>query len=158
MSAKKNVVVLFGGRSSEHEVSRVSAESILNNIDRDSFDVTMIGITKDGRWLKYDGSINHIGNGEWQKIAEESATSKIYEISEMSAKNFINKVAGLEIEGVDVIFSIIHGNNGEDGTLQGFFELAEIPYVGPGVLGSALGMDKVYAKMVFVLYQKRDKT
>lgn len=155
---KKTMAVIFGGQSSEHEVSRVSAESVIRNIDKDKFHVAMIGITKDGRWLKYDGPEDKIGSGEWQALAEEAAKaakdgnvalagSPDGDIA--SPKDFITRWGIGDGGAVDVIFPVLHGTNGEDGTIQGMFEMAGIPYVGCGVLGSALGMDKAYSKIVF---------
>lgn len=164
MANKKRIAVIFGGQSSEHEVSRVSAQSVLENIDRDKYDVVMVGITKDGRWLGYDGPVHKIGNGEWQPIAEAKAltSNKSYkaqleegpgtlpEDTASSARTVLKAAAREEENGpIDVVFPVLHGCNGEDGTVQGLFELAGIPYVGCGVLGSALGMDKAYSKIVF---------
>jgi len=167
MSSKKNVAVIFGGQSSEHEVSRLSAESVLKNIDRKKYDVVMIGITKDGRWLHYDGPVEKIGSGEWQAIAEAGISSgKRLSLKEsfpdekenengiavagQSVEEILNVAGGcVENKKIDVVFPVLHGCNGEDGTIQGLFELAGIPYVGSGVLGSALGMDKAYAKILF---------
>lgn len=165
MNRKRRIAVVFGGQSSEHEVSRVSAESVIRNISKDKFDIIMIGITKDGRWLGYDGPVDKLGSGEWQAIAEEN--SKSSNIPGMLPKESLSnenqnmpvqvsarsifKAAGAENEqkGIDAVFPVLHGCNGEDGTIQGLFELAGIPYVGPGVLASALGMDKIYSKIVF---------
>jgi D-alanine-D-alanine ligase len=165
MSGKIRVAVIFGGQSSEHEVSRVSAESVLRNIDREKFDVKMLGITKDGRWLSYDGPVELLSTGEWQKIAETKALSA-YKTENKPVENIENETAALalgasarnifKVSGtesdtgkIDVVFPVLHGCNGEDGTIQGLLELAGIPYVGCGVLGSALGMDKAYSKIVF---------
>lgn len=168
MKDKKRIAVIFGGQSSEHEVSRVSAESVLKNIDSDKYEVEMLGITKDGRWLSYDGPVGLIGTGEWQALAEARAGLKTGSRSMLnsgecdelpvnsmsgadSSARGILKAAGVEREDkkIDVVFPVLHGCNGEDGTIQGLFELAGIPYVGCGVLGSALGMDKGFAKIVF---------
>jgi len=173
MQNKIRVGIIFGGKSSEHEVSRVSAQSVIENINKDKFDVVMIGITKDGRWLNYEGPVDKIGSGEWQAIAEQSLTkqqavlsgadiSKIdtdtvctdndtkKEACGADIRSFIESIAGNgSRKKIDVIFPVLHGCNGEDGTMQGLLELAEIPYVGPGVLGSALGMDKAYSKIIF---------
>lgn len=165
MSFKKRIGVIFGGSSSEHEVSRVSAESVIRNIDRTKYDVVMVGITREGRWLSYNGPVEKIGSGEWQKIAESEAALRLKKSfaheDEVSKDNYLAddinsargmlKAAGAEEPGrnIDVLFPVLHGCNGEDGTIQGLFELAGIPYVGSGVLGSALGMDKAYAKIIF---------
>jgi D-alanine-D-alanine ligase len=152
--SKKRVAIIFGGQSSEHEVSRVSAQSVIENIDRQKYDVEMIGITKDGQWITYDGPVEKIGSGEWQAMAEhklleqkrsgEDASSQITTAN--SARNVISNSSKAPI---DVVFPVLHGCNGEDGTIQGLFELAGIPYVGCGVLGSAVGMDKAYTKIIF---------
>lgn len=145
MSDRKRVAIIFGGQSSEHEVSRFSAEAVLRNIDTDKYDVSMIGITKDGSWLSYDGPISLIGTGEWQALAESRVKSQQVLLTAGSAIAEAEK----DNKKIDVVFPVLHGCNGEDGTIQGLFELAGIPYVGCGVLGSALGMDKAYAKIVF---------
>ncbi|HHV98314.1 MAG TPA: D-alanine--D-alanine ligase [Clostridiaceae bacterium] len=154
MVEKKHIAVVFGGKSSEHEVSRVSAQSILQNIDRNKYDVTMIGITREGRWLIYDGPVEKLPTGEWQAIAESQADSGN---APLPSSGYLGNPAGiLEAAGagqgkkkIDVVFPVLHGCNGEDGTIQGLLELAGIPYVGCGVLASALGMDKAYAKIIF---------
>jgi len=145
MSDKKRVAVVFGGQSSEHEVSRVSAEAVIRNIDTEKFDVAMIGITKDGRWLPYKGPVGLIGTGEWQSLAESSQASDRALLTAGTAIAEVQK----DDKKIDVVFPVLHGCNGEDGTIQGLLELAGIPYVGSGVLGSALGMDKAYAKIIF---------
>lgn len=159
MRDKKRVMVIFGGQSSEHEVSRVSATSIINNMDKTKFDISLVGITKEGRWLPYNGPVEKIASGEWEEIAINKMVKSI-----SSRDNIINAIVsqGASSEAiikdekeensncpVDVVFPVLHGCNGEDGTIQGLFELAGIPYVGCGVLGSALGMDKIYAKIIF---------
>lgn len=151
MSNKKKIAIIFGGQSSEHEVSRVSAKSVIENINRDKFDVVMIGITKQGRWLRYDGPVEKLETGEWQALAEASALNgkPAALFQENSARDLVASV-GADPEGkIDAVFPVLHGCNGEDGTIQGLFELAGIPYVGCGVLGSALGMDKAYSKIIF---------
>lgn len=145
MSNKKRVAVIFGGQSSEHEVSRRSAESVLNNINREKYDVLMFGITKDGRWLYYDGPVDKLVTGEWEAIAEAGKQPVLP--ADTSIKSVFS-TAG-QSGAIDVVFPVMHGTNAEDGTIQGFFELAGIPYVGAGVLGSALGMDKAYSKVIF---------
>jgi D-alanine-D-alanine ligase len=145
MSDKIRVAVVFGGQSSEHEVSRFSAESVIRNINPDKFDVAMIGITKDGRWLTYDGPVGLIGTGEWQALVEAQERQKHALLTAGEAIADAERGNGK----IDVVFPVLHGYNGEDGTIQGMLELAGIPYVGCGVLSSSLGMDKAYAKIVF---------
>ncbi|NLN05054.1 MAG: D-alanine--D-alanine ligase [Clostridiaceae bacterium] len=132
--AKKITVgVLFGGKSAEHEVSCISAYSVLKNMDREKFDIKMVGITKDGDFLPFEGPIEDIKEHRWTK------TEYIKGITE-----------GVKVlESCDVIFPVLHGTNGEDGTVQGLLELLDKPYVGCNVLSSALAMDKAYAKIVF---------
>ena len=152
--SKKRVAVIFGGQSSEHEVSRVSAQSVIENIDKNKYDLVMIGITKEGKWLNYEGPIGMIGSGEWQEVAQKALlnagnsddSKDIMATGDNSAKGMISHAAK---EPIDVVFPVLHGCNGEDGTIQGLFELAGIPYVGCNVLGAAVGMDKAYTKIIF---------
>ncbi len=151
---KKTVAVVFGGQSSEHEVSRVSAQSVLENINREKFNVKMFGITKEGRWLEYSGDITKIGSGEWEQIQLLSSGDNVSEASTSNGGSNIEYKNALcainnDENKIDVVFPVLHGCNGEDGTIQGMLEMAGIPYVGCGVLASAVGMDKVYTKMVF---------
>lgn len=130
---KKKVAVVFGGKSSEHEVSLVSAASVLRNIDKSKFEVVKIGITKEGNWLSYEGTIENIENGTWYKDEaniEKDAQNKLF-----------NKE-------VDVIFPVLHGLYGEDGTIQGMCKLIGLPFVGCDVMSSAVCMDKIYSKYV----------
>ncbi len=141
--SKKTIAVLFGGQSSEHEVSLVSATTIIANINKDSYDVIMIGITKDGRWLKID-NVEDLKSGQWINskytaiISPDSSHKGLLILSEKS----------YEIKNIDVVFPVLHGKNGEDGTVQGLFELAGIPYVGCGVLASSVSMDKISTKII----------
>lgn len=140
---KKTVAVLFGGQSSEHEISCISAVNIISNINKDLYEVLMIGITKDGRWLKIQ-SPEEISSGEWKKsqvtaVLSPDASQKGILI--LNGKNY-------ELRKVDVIFPALHGMYGEDGTVQGLMELAHIPYVGCGVLASSVSMDKFYTKII----------
>jgi D-alanine-D-alanine ligase len=127
---KIRVGVIFGGRSGEHEVSLRSAESILKSIDRNKYDVVPIGITHEGRWLSAKNAVAMLP----AKDQIEKTLSSGESIT-LPAEPIRNGV-------VDVIFPVLHGTYGEDGTIQGLLELANVPYVGAGVLGSAIGMDK----------------
>ena len=152
--SKKRVAIIFGGQSSEHEVSRVSAQSVIENIDKEKYEVEIIGITKKGQWLKYNGPVAKIGSGEWEAVAHnkllEGKSSENETASEITNVNSARQViAGNTKKPIDVVFPVLHGCNGEDGTIQGLFELAGIPYVGCGVLGAAVGMDKAYSKIIF---------
>lgn len=156
MSSKKKVLIIFGGKSSEHEISRISAISILKNIDSDKFDVSMLGITKEGKWLPYNGPIQKISSGEWEQIALKEEVEKLIVgnvlIKSIKGNSFIatdKAIIDKQRDKIDVVFPVLHGCNGEDGTIQGFLELTGIPYVGCGVLSSAVGMDKVYTKIIF---------
>lgn len=140
---KKNVLVIFGGQSSEHIVSCMSAVNVINHIDRNLYDVVLIGITEEGKWLLTE-SVDAIKDETWrngtvQAILSPDATEKCVIVMD-----------GVKTEKikVDVVFPVLHGLYGEDGTIQGIFELAKIPYVGCGVLASAVSMDKLYTKIV----------
>lgn len=140
--AKKKLVVIFGGRSSEHEVSCISVQTVAKAVDTDKYDMTLIGITKDGKWLKAD-SIESIADGSWYDSQVRAV------ISPDSAKEIIIKDGDrIYAEPVDVIFPVLHGLYGEDGTIQGLFEMADIPYVGCGVFASAAAMDKFHTKII----------
>lgn len=140
---KKTVAVIFGGCSSEHEVSLVSAATIIANINENVYDTVLIGITKQGEWLLVD-SVQDITSGAWVNSKKKAIISPD---SEHKGILIIegNKVTNIP---VDVAFPVLHGLNGEDGTIQGLFTLAKIPYVGCGVLASAVSMDKVYTKLI----------
>ena len=143
MKDKLNVAVLFGGQSSEHEVSCVSAVTVISAIDREKYNLILIGITKDGQWIKTD-NIEAIKNGSW-KNGDTRAV-----ISPEAAKPSVLFIKGNEVvmQSIDVVFPVLHGMYGEDGTVQGVFELAKVPYVGCGVLASSVSMDKVYTKII----------
>jgi len=127
---KIRVGVIFGGRSGEHEVSLRSAESILKAIDRNKYDVVPIGITHEGRWLASRNALSMLpAKDQIQKVLTDGESITLP--AEPAAQGM-----------VDVIFPMLHGTYGEDGTIQGLLELANVPYVGAGVLGSAVGMDK----------------
>ncbi|BBF44527.1 D-alanine--D-alanine ligase [Lachnospiraceae bacterium KM106-2] len=141
--SKLTVAVLFGGQSSEHEVSLVSAATIISNINTEIYNVLMIGITKDGKWLKVD-SVEDIKNGNWLKGKVTAVISP--DTGHKGVLLLENDKA--TVQKVDVIFPALHGLYGEDGTVQGLIELSRIPYVGCGVLASAVSMDKLYTKII----------
>ncbi|OQB13361.1 MAG: D-alanine--D-alanine ligase A [Firmicutes bacterium ADurb.Bin193] len=143
--SKQKVCVIFGGNSSEHEVSRVSARNVINNLDKNKYEVYPLGITKEGQWLLYSGDISKLDNGEWEKSNVHKAI-----ISPDSGDKCILVFKGNTVEkiNIDVAFLILHGRNGEDGTVQGLLQLAGIPYTGSGVLSSALCMDKASSKLI----------
>jgi D-alanine-D-alanine ligase len=169
MAKKLRVGILFGGRSSEHEVSLLSAASVLQAIDHDQFDVTPIGITKEGRWLAAADARGLLSGdegaaGQQLRAGDPAATpgAKLLhdgiptllspEPVRSPAPDQGRKPGGQHLGGqpLDVVFPVLHGTFGEDGTIQGLFELAGIAYVGSGVLGSAAGMDKDVMKRLFV--------
>ena len=140
---KKKVLVLFGGQSSEHEISRLSAANIIDGIDRDRYEVVLVGITKTGRWV-YTESAEQIRDGSWRDGSIKAAL--LPDAEEQALLLFRGEKTEKVV--IDVIFPALHGLWGEDGTVQGIFELAQIPYVGCGVLASAVSMDKYYTKLI----------
>lgn len=137
--------VFFGGKSGEHEVSLMSAASVINAIDKTKYEVKMFGITREGRWLLYDGPVSHIADGSWQRDAEEALRrdERKYGFTVLAAGGRSLK------DMIDFALPVLHGPYGEDGTIQGLFEMIGIPYGGCDVIGSALAMDKIAAKQVF---------
>jgi D-alanine-D-alanine ligase len=127
------LLVVFGSQSSEHEISCISAGNILENIDLNKYTVTKLGINKAGEWFKFKGSNKSIKSNSW--------------INEKENLEVVKDVIGL-IKEHDVAFPVLHGKFGEDGTIQGLFELCEVKYVGCGVLASAVGMDKEFTKIL----------
>lgn len=147
---KINIVVLFGGQSSEHEVSRVSAQSVLENLNPEKYNISVIGITKQGRWLPYTGEYDRIGSGQWEAEALSMADVITQAKSSGSDGTLSGFLKALSRNGeVDVVFPVLHGSNGEDGAMQGLLELSGIPYVGCGVMSSSAGMDKAISKVIF---------
>jgi D-alanine-D-alanine ligase len=165
MAKKLRVGILFGGRSGEHEVSLLSAASILEAIDRDKFDVTPIGITKEGRWLAAGDARGLLEAGTsaaprrfragdpdttpGAKLLQEGMPTLLAPEPGSSTSLVQNQGRPSQAQSLDVVFPVLHGTFGEDGTIQGLFELAGIAYVGSGVLGSAAGMDKDAMKRLF---------
>jgi len=149
MKKKIRVGILFGGKSAEHEVSLQSAKNVYDAIDREKYEPVLIGIDKSGRWLLSDNESRFLLNADNPRLIRLNASSDevalvpqsrgaIANLSEMKSDNFI-----------DVVFPILHGPFGEDGTVQGLLKLADIPFVGAGVLASAAGMDKDVMKRLF---------
>jgi len=171
---KMRVGILFGGRSGEHEVSLLSAASVLNAIDKEKYEVVPIGITKDGRWLTAEHAENLLtgklvleprnlragdpdttssaavlARGEAVVVPPEPVHRHSGLVPFQTDAGLMRRASDRAIN-VDVIFPVLHGTFGEDGTIQGLLELADIPYVGAGVLGSAAGMDKDIMKSLFI--------
>ena len=140
------VAVVFGGRSGEHPVSCTSAASVLAHLDPDLFDVTAIGITRAGRWLQLDPAKTPAIIG--RDLPEVTDGTEVAMRADPTSSALTR--AGAPALDVDVVFPLLHGPYGEDGTIQGLFELAGLPYVGPGVLASAVAMDKEFTKKLLV--------
>jgi D-alanine-D-alanine ligase len=147
MKKRIRVGVVFGGRSSEHEVSLVSATSVIQALDKKKYEVVPIGITKEGRWLSSSTTLALLKSGKGLDKAPERVL--LPDPTQKSLVEFRSDGLSTTNEPLDVVFPVLHGPYGEDGTIQGLFDLANVPYVGAGVLGSALGMDKVLQKQVF---------
>ena len=141
---KKTVCIIFGGRSSEHEVSCVSAANIIRYIDQERYDVLTVGIDKDGSWYLFDGSAEAMCVGSWKNRLGKSCV--LSPDPKHHGLLVFHQNGEVSVTPVDVIFPVLHGKNGEDGTIQGLFELSGIPYVGCGVLASSACMDKVTTK------------
>ncbi len=143
---KLNVCVLFGGISPEHDVSLRSAESVLNNMDTEKYHILSVGITKEGKWFLYGGTdYSLLPSGQWQQHPDNCPAA----ISPVRGEGLLCFTAGgVKREAVDVVFPVLHGENGEDGAMQGLLQMAGIPYVGPHVSASAVAMDKTLTKLV----------
>ncbi|MCD6109715.1 D-alanine--D-alanine ligase [bacterium] len=145
MVDKIRVAIVFGGRSGEHEVSIVSAKNIIESIDKKKYDIIPIGITKDGRWFSGDNIIKLFQAGDYSGLSAVSLNSKSgsNELLHLSENESYKKLH------IDIFFPALHGPYGEDGTIQGLFEMANVPYTGCGVLTSSVGMDKLMTKAVW---------
>lgn len=147
------VAVVFGGRSNEHAISCVSAGSILRNLDPERFDVVPVGITTEGSWVLTDGdpAALAITDRRLPEVTADSGTELALPADPRRSGQLVSLStgAGEVLASVDVVFPVLHGPYGEDGTVQGLLELAGVPYVGAGVLASAAGMDKEFTKKLF---------
>ena len=141
--SKKNLVALFGGQSSEHVVSCMSVQNVAANVDTEAYNVILVGITEEGHWLKVD-SLEEIKADTWRN----SKVSAILSPDASEKCLLVMEDGKVEKIPVDVVFPVLHGLYGEDGTVQGILELARIPYVGCGVLASAVSMDKLSTKII----------
>lgn len=147
---KKNIICLFGGRSTEYKVSLRSVECVLKNIDREKYDVSVIGITENGKWFLYEDDIDLIPSDNWHK------SDKLYPVT-FNPENgngafLVNRNGSTEVLSADAVFPVMHGKYCEDGTLQGMLSLAGIPYVGCGCAASAICMDKTLTKLILSNY------
>ena len=142
---KLSVCILFGGMSPEHEVSLRSAESVLNNIDKEKYNIFPVGITKDGDWILFTGSdYSMLPDGSWEGYENNRRAA----ISPVRGQGLLTFEGDCVVrERIDVVFPVLHGENGEDGAIQGLLQLAGIPYVGPHIAASAVAMDKTLTKL-----------
>lgn len=145
----KKLCVVFGGRSPEHDISLKSVTSVLNNLDKSKYEITTLGITKSGAWYIYTGDYAKIIDSSWEKDTVNLKKAVISPDAEDKCIIVFENETTVSKLYPDVIFPVLHGEYGEDGTIQGLFELSDIKYVGMGVLSSANGMDKIYSKLVF---------
>lgn len=145
---KKNVCVIFGGRSPEHDISLKSAHSVIDNLDKEKYEIYTVGITKSGEWYLYTGDTATMEKDGW--LNDEKKLKRAI-ISPDYGERALIVFDGEKYEKIrlDVVFPVLHGENGEDGTIQGLLELSGIPYVGMGVISSAAAMDKAYTKIIF---------
>ena len=143
---KLSVCILFGGMSPEHAVSLRSAESVLNNLDREKYDIFPVGITKEGKWYLFGGEdYSVLPGGNWENCSENCPVA----ISPVRGDGLLCFTEdGVRRVKLDVVFPVLHGENGEDGAMQGLLQIAGIPYVGPHVSASAVAMDKTLTKLV----------
>lgn len=141
----KQILILFGGESSEHDVSCVSAMYVCKNLPKTSYEITTIGITKDGKWRLYDGDFAKMQGDGWYS---DDLPEAIISPDKADHGIIIFKKNGTEKKRIDVCFPVLHGKNGEDGTVQGLLELSGINYVGCGVLSSACTMDKAFTNAI----------
>ncbi|UCH58678.1 MAG: D-alanine--D-alanine ligase, partial [Anaerolineales bacterium] len=140
--AKLHVGLIFGGRSGEHEISLLSARSVLAALDPERYEVIQLGISHTGTWWVGDNLLETLGKGNFATLDRaallpDPSYSEVYRIEQTQQGDILRQLAGL-----DVVFPVLHGTFGEDGTIQGLFEMADLAYVGAGVVGSAVGMDK----------------
>lgn len=145
--AKTRIAVLFGGVSSEHEISCISAAAVIQHLPEDKYEVLKVGITQNGRWLLYPGPVEHIKSGQWSEFADN--VPAFISPDRPNHGLVANHDGNLDLLKVDVVFPVLHGRNGEDGTVQGLLDLAGIPYVGCNLLSSAICMDKAIANQTF---------
>ena len=156
MAKKLRLGVIFGGRSGEHEVSVRSAASVIESIDRKKYDVLPIAISREGKWLSPPEACNLLPRDTQSLLPSnvanqaQSAVAILGDPSHSGLLSFDQNGGALTSERLDVVFPVLHGPFGEDGTIQGLLEMADIPYVGCGVLASACGMDKVAMKLLFL--------
>jgi D-alanine-D-alanine ligase len=148
VTGKRRVAVVFGGRSAEHEISVLSARSVIDALDPERYDVVAIGVTKEGRWQLMPTGPPSLPAGEAELPGVMPASGAEIALDQDPGSGAIVAADGARTS-IDVVFPVLHGPYGEDGSIQGLFEMAGVPYVGSGVLGSAVGMDKAVQKVLF---------
>lgn len=144
---KQQLLILFGGASSEHEVSCMSAASVLKHLDKSKYEIYKVGITKEGNWFLTDSPVSHIEDGSWEQRTDNRSASLSPDTS-VQGLIVMGQNRTYEVIPIDVVFPVLHGKYGEDGTIQGILELSKIPYVGAGTTSSAACMDKAITKLV----------
>ncbi|HNZ63539.1 MAG TPA: D-alanine--D-alanine ligase, partial [Bacillota bacterium] len=148
MAGKTDLVVLFGGQSGEHEVSRTSASYIISTLSAcEEYRIYPVGITRDGSWYYYEGPVSSMPDGSWFNKGPIAPAFLVPDAGKHFL--FVERGDGTEQIPVDCVFPVLHGLNGEDGTIQGMLEMSGIPFVGCGMTSSALAMDKAYANALF---------
>ncbi len=149
--SKISVGIIFGGKSSEHEVSRVSASSIIKNISKDKYEIYQIGITKEGKWLLFSGDVSEISSGKWE---ENGKNKKAFISPDTSVKGLtvLDCDGKTEFIKLDVVIPVLHGKNGEDGAVPALLQLAGIPFVGCGMGAASACMDKVITNSMLSYY------
>ena len=148
MGSKLNVAILFGGRSPEHKISLLSAQNVLKSIDREKYNPVLIGIDKTGQWHYHNQAMSLLHANDVDKIALDDTRYKVLLSQNTNERSLIMQSDNDLISTIDVIFPILHGTYGEDGSIQGLCKTANIPCIGCGILGSAVGMDKDIMKRI----------
>lgn len=143
---KKKICVLFGGESTEYEISLRSALSIIENLDKEKYDLMLVGITKEGKWKLFDKEIGKITDNTWYS---DDLKNVSVNLGDSDSSMIVYDDEKSQKVKIDCVFIALHGANGEDGTVQGMLKLAHLPYAGPDMLTSCLGMDKAYTKIIF---------
>ena len=150
---KCTLAVLFGGESSEHEISLVSTESVLKQLDADRYRVLPVGITREGLWWYYDGAYENIASGEWERDTAHLTPVILSPCKAHGGLLFFDKEKGTyRVEKIDCVFPVMHGETCEDGKLQGLLALSGVPYVGCATRSSAVTMDKISTKLLLSAY------
>ena len=156
MSKRTRVGLIFGGKSGEHEISLASAQSVARALDKEKYEIVLVGISKDGSWIAGENALKQLIAASPSPLlaADNTAQTPTASSSPTDAKELVPQPTGAlsntsPLAAIDVAFPLVHGTYGEDGTIQGLLELADIPYVGAGVAASAVGMDKALMKAIF---------